>query len=119
MLRLAIGFGAAVLLGVSMAGAQEIGGRYEVQGTNFDGSAYGGTATIDVTTRNTCRITWDTGTTSKGICMRNGATFSAAYAFSNGGVGLVIYTVKPNGVLEGLWTIADTDGVGTETLIPK
>lgn len=117
MKRFTVGL-AAALACAGPATAQEIGGRYSVQGTNFDGSPYRGTATIAVTSRNTCRITWHTGTVSQGICMRNGLAFSAAYAFEDGKVGLVIYTVHEDGTLEGTWTIADTDGVGTETLVP-
>ena len=44
------------------AHAQEIGGTYEVQGTNLNGSTYSGQAEITVTSENTCRIVWNTGT---------------------------------------------------------
>lgn len=100
------------------ASAADIGGRYNVSGTNFDGSRYKGTARIVVTTKNTCRITWDTGSTAEGICMRNGDSFSAAYVMGKA-IGLVIYELKRDGTLEGLWTIADQEGVGTETLTPR
>lgn len=112
--------GAALIIGALAipAAAQELGGRYQVAGTNFNGSTYSGTAEIVVTSRNTCRISWVTGgTTSQGICMRNGASFSAAYRMG-AAVGLVIYEMKPDGSLAGLWTIADKSGVGTETLLP-
>jgi hypothetical protein len=33
-------------------------------------------------------------------------------------IGLVIYEMKPDGSLDGLWTIADKAGVGRELLIP-
>jgi hypothetical protein len=112
--------GAAFLASVLTipAAAQELGGRYQIAGKNFNGSTYSGTAEIVVTSRNTCRITWVTGgTTSLGICMRNGASFSAAYRLGQA-VGLVIYEIKPDGSLDGLWTIADKSGVGSEMLIP-
>lgn len=32
--------------------------------------------------------------------------------------GLVVYQMKPDGTLEGLWTIADQGGVGTKVLTP-
>jgi len=77
------------------ASAQNVGGRYQVIGKNFNGSPYSGTAEITVTSRNTCRIVWVTGsTTSSGICMRNANAFSAGYVL-NGKVGLVIYEMKP------------------------
>jgi len=95
-----------------------IGGQYQVIGKNANGSAYSGTATIAVTSANTCRITWVTGgTTSAGICMRNGIAFSAGYRLGNA-IGLVIYEIKSDGSMDGLWTIADQPGVGAERLIP-
>jgi hypothetical protein len=100
------------------AAAQELGGRYHIAGKNFDGSSYGGTAEIVVTSRNTCRISRITGgTTARGICMRNGAAFSNAYRRGSA-VGPAIYEIKPDGTLEGLWTIADRSGVGGEVLTP-
>lgn len=110
---------AACLFAVPFAAAaQDIGGTYRVDGTNFDGSAYGGTAKITVTSKNTCRISWNTGSTATGICMRNGSSFSAAYVMGDA-MGLVIYRLNSDGSLEGLWTIADEDGVGTEVLTPR
>ena len=38
--------------------AQDIGGSYVVQGTGFDGQAYGGEAQINVTSDVTCEIVW-------------------------------------------------------------
>jgi len=100
------------------AQAQSIGGEYDVEGENFDGSAYTGTATITVTSSDTCRIQWETGTSSSGICMIYGNAFSAAYVMDNGAVGLLVYEIKSDGTLDGVWTITDTDGAGTETLTP-
>ena len=116
---------AALLLGCTLAGlaipaqAQSaIGGRYQVNGKNPNGSTYSGTAEIAVTSNNTCRITWVTGsTTSAGICMRNKTVFSAAYRMGNL-VGLVIYEIRPEGIIDGIWTVADQSGVGSEVLTP-
>lgn len=103
---------------VSSASAQTVSGRYQVTGKNFNGTNYSGTAEIISTANNTCRISWVTGsTTPRGICMRNGNSFAAGYNMG-GVVGLVIYEVKPDGSLEGLWTIADQPGMGTERLVP-
>ncbi len=100
------------------ASAQNLGGRYQVIGKNFNGSPYSGTAEITLTSNNTCRIVWVTGsTTSRGICMRNDNAFSAGYVL-NGKVGLVIYELRGDGSLDGLWTIADQTGVGAERLVP-
>lgn len=50
--------------------------------------------------------------------MRNGPAFSAGYEL-NGKVGLVIYQVFEDGHMEGLWTIAGANGLGTEMLTPQ
>ncbi len=113
---LAAGF-AALLGGMTAASAQDIGGTYRVAGTNANGSTYGGTAVIVATSRNTCRIEWNVGSTSTGICMRYNNAFSAGYVLGNA-VGLVIYQVYPDGHMEGIWTVADQGGVGTEILTP-
>jgi hypothetical protein len=113
----------AVLIGgllaatVSVGSAQDIGGRYRVEGKNINGSSYAGTAEITVTSDTTCRIVWETGSTSTGICMRNGVAFAAGYALGES-IGLVIYEVMPDGSMEGIWTVADTPGLGYENLYP-
>jgi hypothetical protein len=111
-------FGAAALGAGALADAGEVGGTYAIQGTNANGSPYRGTATITVTSSNTCRIVWKTGaTSSSGICMRNQNAFTAGYVLQ-GKVGLVIYEINDDGSMDGLWTVADEPGVGTEKLIP-
>ena len=98
--------------------AQAIGGHYKIAGTNLDGSPYGGEADIALTSETTCTIKWTTGSTeSTGICMRNDDSFAAGYVLGDA-VGLVIYKVKPDGTLDGLWTIAGKAGNGTEVLTP-
>jgi hypothetical protein len=114
----------AIFLGLMLAAvlataapAQQIGGRYEVQGTNFDGSSYQGTAIITRSSDTTCRIHWATGSTSDGFCMVANGTLAAAYKMGDD-LGLVLYQLQPDGMLKGVWTIADKSGAGTETLIP-
>ncbi len=112
--------GAALLTAAlsAAASAQSVGGRYRVDGTNFDGSRYSGTATITRTSNTTCRIHWETGgTSSDGFCMLANGSFAAAYKLGNS-VGLVLYELQANGTLTGYWTIADKPGAGTETLTP-
>jgi len=118
MKRWGLGLAALVVSLPLAAAAQDVSGRYTVEGRNFDGSRYRGKATITVTSKNTCRIEWNVGTVWKGICMRNGTNFAASY-FAGNAVGLIIYDIRPDGRMEGLWTIADHDGVGTETLTPE
>jgi hypothetical protein len=111
--------GACLLLAsVASAAAQNLPGKYEVEGKNLDGSPYSGTAEIVATSEVTCRIAWQTGsTTSEGICMRSGTSFAAGYVLGEA-IGLVVYEMKPDGSLVGTWTIADHDGVGEEILTP-
>ena len=110
--------GAMLALAAQPALAQSIGGRYQVQGTNFDGSPYGGEAKITLTSETTCEIVWTTGSTSStGICMRNDNSFAAGYQMGDK-IGLIIYKLMDDGSLNGLWTIAGQEGNGTEVLIP-
>ena len=98
--------------------AQDIGGSYTVAGTNHNGTAYEGTAEITLTSDTTCEIVWTTGDTeSRGICSRNNDAFAAAYVLQDA-VGLVIYKVNADGSMDGLWTIQDAPGTGTEKLTP-
>lgn len=104
---------------VASAGAAEVGGRYTVAGTNFDGSKYVGTAEIVVSSNTTCHIDWHIGGSQwKGICMRADDTLVAAYKYKST-VGLVYYRILGSGVLDGIWTIADEDGAGTDVLTPQ
>jgi hypothetical protein len=94
-----------------------VGGDYQVRGTNPDGSGYSGTATITPKSDTTCRITWDTGSTSSGICMVAAQSLAASYALGDK-IGLVLYQLQPDGSLKGSWTIVDQPGAGSETLTP-
>ena len=113
---------ASALIGACIAmpaSAQSIGGTYTVAGTNFNGSPYGGTAEITLTSATTCVIHWDTGgSESEGICMRNDDSFAAGYVLGDA-IGLVVYKVQADGSLHGLWTIAGKEGNGTEILTPN
>lgn len=109
---------ATAALLASPALAQHVGGKYQVTGTNFDGSPYRGAATISRSSNSTCRIEWQTGgTNSSGFCMLAGGSLAAAYKL-NDSVGLVLYELQSDGSLKGTWTIADKPGSGTEVLTP-
>jgi hypothetical protein len=116
---------AALIIGAGLAATSAIAdpevraGEYNVKGTNFDGSAYSGTAHIAITSNSTCAITWKTGgSTAEGICMRDADSFTAAYRMGDA-VGLVLYKINDDGSLDGYWTIAGKSGAGTETLTPQ
>ena len=103
-------------LATTPAAAQSIAGRYEVQGTNPNGSTYSGTAQITETSESTCRIAWHVGSEWQGICMLSGDVFAAAY-HSGSTSGLLIYHRQADGSLSGTWTVGAGTG-GTETLTP-
>ena len=109
----------ALALAVTPVFAQQIGGRYTVQGTNLDGSSYSGEAQITLTSNTTCEIAWVTGgSTSVGICMKNQNAFAAGYVLGDS-TGLVIYEILGDGTLDGIWTVSGQNGTGTERLIPQ
>ena len=116
-MRILIGAAIALAAVSSAASAQSVGGRYTARGTNLDGSPYSGAAIITRSSNTTCRIQWQTGSTSEGFCMLAGRSFAAAYQLE-GAVGLIVYELHDDGSLVGVWTIADRSGAGTEVLTP-
>jgi hypothetical protein len=100
--------------------AQDISGDYEVTGTNLDGSAYTGTANISMLSDSTCGVVWMTGadSLSSGVCMVSNGMVAVSYVMSDV-MGLAVYTIGPDGALNGEWTIDGQNGTGTETLIPQ
>ena len=110
---------AALAMAACAVAAQDVTGHYRVKGTNLDGSIYEGEALITATSDVTCEIVWQTGgSTSSGICMRDGNALAAGYELG-GKVGLVIYLIQDDGTLDGTWTVAGVNAVGTEILTPE
>lgn len=92
--------------------------KYDVAGTNPDGSKYGGTADVEIISNSTFTIKWLIGTsTIEGFGMRMNDSLAATYEI-NGEPGLVIYRLDGNG-LDGLWAIRGHNGNGTEHLTPR
>ena len=117
MRRLALVFAASLCLALPAA-AQTVGGNYTVEGKNFDGSPYTGTATITFQNDISCTIEWVSGpNTSEGICMKNGNLFAAAYQ-QQGYFGILSYQILEDGRLDGAWTVAGQEGYGVEMLTP-
>jgi hypothetical protein len=118
---LSIAIGAmGVCLAATAAPAQEVGGRYAVEGSNPGGSGtYRGFVQIRGTSGDQCTIRWDIQNTpaSDGFCMRQGDVFVAAYRLGSA-IGLVTYRLENDGVLDGTWTISGKQGVGKERLTP-
>jgi hypothetical protein len=109
---------AALATAAPTAVAQEVGGRYRVEGT-AGGSSYVGVAEIVGTSGGNCAIRWTIPNTppSEGICMRQGAVLATAYRLGDR-TGLAVYRLGENGVLEGTWTLSGQEWVGRERLIP-
>jgi hypothetical protein len=110
------------LLGLAVAAhadALMLAPKYDVVGTNPDGSKYAGTATIEVNSDTTFTIRWDTGSSVlEGFGMRTSDSVAATYTIESA-PGLIIYKVDDSGVLNGLWSIRGRDGTGTERLTPQ
>jgi hypothetical protein len=94
-------------------------GGYKVEGQNFAGQTYSGTAGVSFTDDVSCAITWViAGVTSEGVCIRKGETLSAA-VMQGSSLVVVVYDVGQDGTLTGFWTERGTPGVGYETLTPQ
>jgi hypothetical protein len=93
--------------------------KYDVAGTNPNGSKYAGTATIEVISDTTFAIRWEIGSSVfKGFGMRMNDSVAATYVIG-GDPGLIIYKVDDSGVLSGLWSVRGHNGSGTERLTPQ
>jgi hypothetical protein len=100
------------------ADSMTLASRYDVAGTNPDGSKYSGTASVSVISDTTFKIKWDiAGATYEGFGMRLNDTLSATYTI-DGEPGLVMYKVDGSGI-NGLWAIRGHNGSGTERLTPR
>ena len=100
------------------ADSMTLASRYDVAGTNPDGSKYSGTASVKVISDTTFTIKWDiAGSVYEGFGMRLNDTLSATYTI-DGEPGLVMYKVGGDGI-NGLWAIRGHNGGGTEHLTPR
>jgi hypothetical protein len=110
------------LLGLAVASHADtltLAPKYDVAGTNPDGSKYAGTATIEGTSDTTFTIRWDTGSSVfEGFGMRTSDSAAATFMIESN-PGLIIYKADDNGVLNGLWSIHGRDGTGMERLTPQ
>jgi hypothetical protein len=93
-----------------------LGGRYKVSGTNPDGGVY--TGNLDVIERGgVYQFRWNAGTQYEGVGLRNGRIVAVAFANGNdgSGCGVVNYTVRGDGTLQGTWGYWGTSVSGTES----
>jgi hypothetical protein len=102
--------------------AKGLAGKYDVSGTNPDGSKYEGTVEIEHLKANSVTITWKIGKrTDVGRGKVNGDTVKVEYdgALNDKRDGQVEYTIKKGGVLDGTFREKGSKKKGTEELTPK
>jgi hypothetical protein len=105
--------------GPAAADTLRLATAYTVAGTNPDGSRYGGTLALKVVSDTTFVVTWKVGSsTFRGFGMRWDDTLAVSYEGA-GFKGVVMYRAGDDGVLDGRWTAAGSNGVGTERLEPR
>ena len=108
----------ALMLPALPANAQR-DGIYDVTGKNLDGTDYTGVAQIRSVGLNSFNIVWRTGSQIvEGVGMASGRTVSVAYGLAQR-PGMGIYTLNPDGSLEGEWTIIGAPTIGRERLVPR
>lgn len=94
---------------------REISGKYNVAGTNPDGSGYKGTLEI-ISHGDVYQFRWDAGNQYDGVGVVNGNV--VAVAFANGpngkGCGVVDYEIASDGNLDGRWGYWGVNEAGSE-----
>lgn len=103
------------LVVAQVGGATDIAGSYSVDGVNPDGTTYQGTARL-VRQGNTNNyvVTWTIG---EQVLTAQGELVGNIFTIEDGS-SLSVYTVYPDGTLDGTWTLEGETGVGTETMTP-
>jgi hypothetical protein len=119
MIRTIVTFAFILVAIAARADTLTLAPKYDVVGTNPNGSKYTGTVTIEVISDTTFTIRWDIGNSVfKGFGMRMNDSLAATYVIG-GDPGLIIYKVEDGGVLSGLWSVRGHNGSGTERLTPQ
>jgi hypothetical protein len=99
--------------------AAQAPGIYEVTGTNLDGTPYTGLAQIQTTGLASFSIRWRIGgSLIDGLGFASGRTVAVAYGLATR-PGIGIYTLNPDGSMDGEWTIIGSPQNGTERLVPR
>jgi hypothetical protein len=110
---------ALLAAGLSLPAAAQRSGVYDVTGTALDGTEYTGTLTLQQVGIASFRILWTIGADNiEGVGMVSGLTFSTAFQIGDQ-AGMAIYEIRPNGSLEGQWTVIGAFTSGRETARPR
>jgi hypothetical protein len=113
-------FALLALVASTPAFAKAYSGSYDVKGTTLDGAVYRGTMTI--TARgDVYDVTWKVGEEQYlGVGLAHGDALSIAFTGGNRTwFGVVIYRQIEDDRLEGKWTVAGAEQIGTETATRK
>jgi hypothetical protein len=104
---------------VTAGGGAAVAGNYAGAGTNPDGGTYACDVTV-AERGNVYRVMWyfDGELGYEGTGILKGNTFVVGYAGPQG-YGVVAYTVKADGSLDGTWTGRGATNTGTEKLTRK
>jgi hypothetical protein len=115
--RLALAAG--LLACIAAPAAAQRPGLYDVSGTNLDGTPYTGVAQIRTAGLSSFIIAWRIGNqVVEGVGFASGRTIAVAYGLAQRpGVG--IYTLNPDGSLDGEWTIVGAPANARERLVPR
>jgi hypothetical protein len=108
-----------LLAGLASPAAAQQAGLYDVTGTNLDGTSYTGVAQIQQVGLSSFTILWRIGNQAvEGVGFASGRTIAVAYGLSRR-PGIGIYTLSPDGSMEGEWTIIGAPANARERLVPR
>jgi hypothetical protein len=108
-----------LLAGIALPAAAQQSGLYDVTGTNLDGTSYTGVAQVQQVGLASFTILWRIGNQAvEGVGFASGRTIAVAYGLSRR-PGIGIYTLNPDGSMEGEWTIIGAPANARERLVPR
>ena len=107
-----------IVLALAGSAFADVAGSYTGSGTNPDGSKYD-TEVVITKVGQTYSVMWyfDGKPGYEGVGIMKNGLFCVGYANPNG-YGIVVYEVKDDGTLEGIWTGPGAEKLGSETLTP-
>jgi hypothetical protein len=100
--------------------AAELVGRYKVEGSNAGGTnLYRGEAAV-IQSGQTYQIAWKVGGQQfKGTGVLTGTTFSVVFQQTGTPASLVVYQLRDDGTLVGVWTGIGGTSLGSELMKPE
>ena len=110
---------AAIFGGGTHAGHAQEMTKYDLVGTNANGSRYTGIVQMMQDGPGTFRVRWMVNNgTVEGVGIKTGNILSAAY-LEGGKITVCHYVIDQNGLMQGRWTLQGTRATGTEVLTPS